>query len=514
VIKAGRAYTSPILRFTLEPCMPSPASHPVLKVLFVSAEISPLAQTGGLGQVCGSLPPALAALGLDMTLVMPLYQSVDRAAHDLRQTDLEFSVILGGRSLPARVWRGDLQGCPVYLLENQELFGRPQLYGGPKGDYPDNCLRFAFLCRGAVELAKALKLEAQVVHCHDWQSALLPAYLATRPFDLGPLQGAASLLTIHNLAYQGRFDSQHFRATGLAPSFNTMAGAEFWGDISFLKAGLVSAGAINAVSPTYAREIQTPQGGQGLDGVLASRSADLYGILNGVDYGVWSPEADPWLPAKYSADDMGGKGACCQALLEAFDLDPAEPGTAVFGFIGRITGQKGVDLIAQAVPAILDKGARLTILGTGEPALEQVLREIASEWPGRMGLKLTYSEKLAHLMQGGSDLMLMPSQFEPCGLNQLYAMRYGSVPLVHATGGLKDTVRPFDPASGQGSGFAFQPYELDGFLGAIRQAMQTWAQPELWQKLMANCMAQDFSWQASAQAYQRLYEKLVMNKPA
>lgn len=492
--------------------MPSPASHPALKVLFVSAEISPLAQTGGLGQVCGSLPPALAALGLEMTLVMPLYQTVDREAHGLQHANLEFEVLLAGRSLPVRVWQSDLHGCPVYLLENQELFGRPHLYGDQQGDYSDNCLRFAFLCRGAVELAKALKLEAQVVHCHDWQSALLPAYLATRPFDLGPLQGAASLLTIHNLAYQGRFLSQYFLSTGLAPSFNTMAGAEFWGDISLLKAGLVTANAINTVSPTYAREIQTPQGGHGLDGVLASRSADLYGILNGVDYGIWSPEADPWLPAKYSANDITGKGACRQALLEAFDLEPAEPDTAVFGFIGRITGQKGVDLIAQAVPAILGKGARLAILGTGEPGLEQVLSEIAREWPGRMGLKLTYSEKLAHLMQGGSDLMLMPSQFEPCGLNQLYAMRYGSVPLVHATGGLKDTVRPFDPVSGQGTGFAFQPYELDGFLGAIRQAMQTWAQPELWQRLRANCMAQDFSWQASAQAYKQLYEKLAAEK--
>ncbi len=492
--------------------MPPSAPFDALKILFVSAEASPLAQTGGLGQVCGSLPPALAELGAQITLVMPLYQSVDRQAHGLVPAGLEFDVALGGEILPARVWRGRLQNCEVFLLHNPELFDRPGLYGDASGDYPDNALRFAFLCRGVVELAKALELDAQVVHCHDWQSALLPAYLTTRPFDLGPLQGAASLLTIHNLAYQGRFDADQYRLSGLPRSFNTVEGAEFWGDFSFLKAGLVSADAINTVSPSYAQEIQTPGGGQGLDGVLASRRADLHGILNGVDYAVWSPEVDPWLPVNYSAHDLSGRTECRRALLQAFGLEPALADVPVFGFIGRITDQKGVDLIARAAPGILGKGVRLTVLGTGEPGLERALGEIAADWPGKMGLKLTYSEELAHLLQGGSDIMLMPSQFEPCGLNQLYALRYGSVPLVHATGGLKDTVTPYDPDSGRGIGFIFAPYELGAFEQAIAQAWQIWKQPEQWQRLMASGMAQDFSWQASARQYLRLYEKLAPGK--
>jgi len=485
-----------------------------LNIFLVSSEVSPLAQTGGLGQVCGSLPPALAGLGLKVTAVMPLYRSVDRQAHGLRPTSLGLSVPLAGWRIASRVWRGDLDGCPLYLLANEDMFGRAALYGGSQGDYPDNALRFTFLCRGAVELARALGQPVDVVHVHDWQTALLPAYMATRPFDLGPLQDAASLLTIHNLAFQGRFRRDLFRVTGLPASLDTMAGAELWGDVSFLKAGLVSADALSTVSPSYAQEIQTPAGGMGLDGVLRTREKDLYGILNGADYAVWSPENDPHLPATYSAADLSGRTLCRQGLLEAFELPPAPEDTPILGFVGRLTEQKGLSLILMAAPAMLARGLRLLVLGTGAPWSEQALMDLARGHPGRVGLKLTYSEPLAHLMQGGCDIMLMPSSFEPCGLNQMYAMRYGAAPLVHATGGLKDTVTPFDPASGQGTGFVFAPYAVVPLLAALEQALGVWAQPRQWRRLMANAMAQDFSWGVSARAYAALYRRLKTRKRA
>lgn len=494
--------------------MPNPQSVAPLKVLFVSSEVSPLAQTGGLGQVCGSLPPALAGLGLSVKVVMPLYGSVDRRAHGLRPAGLELRVPLAGRGIKASVWEGELAGCPLYLLGNEGLYDRSGLYGDQDGDFADNALRFAFLCRGATELARSLGEPVDLVHAHDWQTALLPAYLATRPFDLGPLAGAASLLTIHNLFFQGLFAREQFSVTGLPDYFNGVAGAEFWGQISFLKAGLVTADAINAVSPSYAQEIQTPAGGMGLEGVLARRRSDLYGILNGVDYAVWSPQSDPLLPAPYSARDLSGKRVCRRALLEAFGLPPAGEDTAILGFVGRLTEQKGVSLLLSAAPALLERQVRLVLLGTGEPRFAQALEDLAQRFAGRVGLRLAYSEPLAHLMQGGSDIMLMPSSFEPCGLNQMYALRYGSAPLVHAIGGLRDTVIPFDPARGQGTGFIFAAYEREAFLAALDQALAVWAQPKLWRQLMGNAMAQDFSWGASARAYLRLYQKLASGKRA
>ena len=321
---------------------------------------------------------------------------------------------VAGRMKPCQAWLGWLGQCPVYLLQNDEYFSRLGLYSDAYGDFGDNLQRFVFLCRGAVELARALNWPAQVVHAHDWQTALLPAYLATAPFDLGPLAGAAGVLTIHNLAFQGIYPRPDFHLTGLPSYMDQMEGAEFWGNISLLKAGLMTAGAITTVSPTYAAEIQTPELGMGMDGVLRRRAADLHGILNGVDYGQWSPEADSLLPASYSARDLAGKPVCRRALLEAFGLDALPPGGMLMGFIGRLTYQKGVSLIAEAGEALVQGGASLALLGTGDADLETALRHLAARHPGRVGLRLAFSEKLAHLLQGGSDLMLMPSRFEPC----------------------------------------------------------------------------------------------------
>jgi starch synthase len=477
----------------------------ISKVLFLTPEVNPLAKSGGLGDVAAGLPPALAALGLDVRLVMPLYGHIDRQAHDLRDSGLEFKVPVAGWPKPCRVWQSQVGGCPVYLLHNEQYFSRPGLYSDAYGDFGDNLERFVFLCRGAVELARALGWAAQVVHAHDWQAALLPAYLATRPFDLGPLDGAAGIITIHNLAFQGIYPRQDFDLTALPPYMNDMEGAEYWGNISLLKAGLIAAGAITTVSPTYADEIQQPELGMGMDGVLRRRSPELHGILNGVDYAQWSPDNDPMLPAPYSAADLSGKAACRRALLAAFGLD-ADLAGPVLGFIGRLTYQKGVSLIAEAGEALVGMGAGLALLGTGDADLEEALSRLAARHPGRVGLKLAFSEKLAHLLQGGSDVMLMPSRFEPCGLNQMYALRYGTPPLVHATGGLKDTVLPFDQAKGVGTGFVFHEFSREAFLEQARQACRIFSQTEVWQSLMRRGMAQDFSWTASARRYLELYQ--------
>ncbi len=498
--------------------MPSTSSTAGTKVLFAASEIAPFVKTGGLGDVTGSLPPALARLGLEPRLVMPLHRQVDRQARakdlGLRPTDLTLRVWAGGHDRPARVWEARLDGCLVYLLENHELFDREGLYGPPGGDYGDNPLRFTWFCRAVIELAKALDFPARVVHAHDWQTALLPAMLASGAWDPGPLQGAATVLTIHNAAYQGIYDRGAFAVTGLPPWLDSPLGMEFWGNVSLLKAGLVTARALTTVSPTYALEIQTPAGGHGLEGVITNRGGELRGILNGADYGVWSPEPDAHLPAAYSAGDLSGKRVCRQALLETFGLEPAGPGATVLGFVGRLAYQKGVDLLAQALPPILLDDVRLCLLGYGEPQYEAELRRLAGQHPGRLGLRFEFSDRLAHLVTAGCDVLTMPSRYEPCGLNQIYALRYGSAPLVRATGGLKDTVQAFDPLEMSGTGFVFQDFAARDLVCAAREALWTRARPGLWRALVQNAMAQDFSWDKSARAYADLYAELVEKQGA
>jgi starch synthase len=317
------------------------------------------------------------------------------------------------------------------------------------------------------------------------------------------------VLTIHNLAYQGIYPRDTFKLTGLPAWLDSPQGSEFWGNTSLLKAGLVTARALTTVSPTYAREIQTPEGGHGLEGVLRQRRADLHGIINGADYQAWSPEADPHLPHGYSSADLRGKQACRQALLEVMGLEPAGPETSVLGFVGRMAHQKGVDLLPQTLPRLLLDDVRVCLLGSGEPHYEETLTRLAEAHPGRLGLKIQFSEHLAHLITAGSDALMMPSRYEPCGLNQIYALRYGTAPVVRATGGLKDTVQPFDPFTSQGTGFAFEHFSHQDLTCALREALWTRAHPRLWASLMQNAMAQDFSWDASARAYAQLYAQLA-----
>lgn len=479
-----------------------------LKILMAAPEIAPFAKTGGLGDVAGSLPPALKRLGLEVRLVMPFYRVSQTAAPQARDTGLRLRAAAGSRILEAEVWQDELDGCPVYFVRQDALYGREGLYQDKAGDFPDNPQRFIFFCRAVLELARVLDFAADIVHLHDWQTGLVAAYLKSRLSDPGPLAGAKSLLTIHNLAFQGVFGRDIFPQTGLPPEMNSMGGLEFWGNLSFLKAGLVFSDALTTVSPNYAREIQTPAGGMGMDGILASRGGALTGILNGADYGQWSPQSDAFIPEHYSPEDLAGKQACRQALLKAFGLEAPGPETTVAGFVGRLAWQKGMDILAEAAPRLLLDDVRLCILGTGEPYLEAQAKELAKAHPGRVGVRLLFSEELAHLVQAGADIIVMPSRFEPCGLNQIYALKYGAAPVVSATGGLKDTVEPFDPSSGEGTGFLLEKPAPPDLLCALREAMWTKARPALWQRLQQNAMSRDFSWGRSAGEYAELYRKL------
>lgn len=494
-----------------------------LQVLFVASEIAPFAKTGGLADVCASLPAALARLGLRPVLVMPYYRDiVDNSLQRHRErvgltpevvdTGRRLEISLAGGPASVGLWRSELAGCPVFLLEHDELYNKRTLYRDGYRDHPDNDRGYDLLCRGAVALCREMDLRPAVVHLHDWQSALLAAYVKTGALDLGPLAGAKSVLTIHNVGPKGDFNRAYFAHTGL-PSWlgEDISGAEFWGSWSFLKAGLLTADAITTVSPAYAYEIQTRSGGMGLEDLLYLRRADLTGILNGVDYDEWSPERDPFLPARYSAGDLSGKRVCRDALLRRLDLEPAGGRTAVLGFVGRLAAQKGVGLLIYTVDSLLSAGldVRLCALGAGDPDVMDAMRHLTGRFPSRVGASFAFDEPLAHLIYAGSDLFCMPSEFEPCGLAQLYALRYGTPVITRPVGGLKATVEQFDPRSGRGTGFLFAQFDLDSMLAATWEALDAMARPKDWAACLADCMSRDFSWEASAREYAALYARLL-----
>jgi starch synthase len=493
-----------------------------LQILFITPEVAPFARTGGLGDVTSALPKALAALGQDVRVVMPLYQAVRAEAFPLTQvvSNLQVPLVSGMRT--ARVWQGEIAGSadpadqitrvPVYFVEQDEYFARPGLYGSGTGDYPDNAARFTFFCMAALALVVHLQWFPDVLHCHDWATGLVPAYVRTLPGLDTRLAAAATVYTIHNLGHQGLFSSTAFPATCLPPSLFQPDGVEFFGSMSFMKAGLCYADALTTVSPTYAEEICTPEFGYGLDGVLRHRRHALVGILNGADYEVWNPASDALLPTRYSAAELHGKALCKAALLRTYGL-PEDPVTPLLGMICRLVDQKGVDLVASALNRLLAFNLRLVFLGSGEARYEEFLTAAAQQYPERIGVRLGFNDALAHQIEAGSDAFLMPSRYEPCGLSQLYSMRYGTLPIVRATGGLRDTVVPFDPRTGQGTGFVFQEASAEALLTAVWDALVVFfTAPVVWHRLVQNAMTQDFSWARSASRYLALYHRAVAEK--
>jgi starch synthase len=472
-----------------------------LHVAMLASEMVPFAKTGGLADVVGALPKALSRLGHRVTVFVPRYRQV----RDAGKVQGVLQVPLGGESHEAVFSARDMDtGVRVVFVGNPRFFDRQELYGEGNRDYPDNSLRYGFFSRAVLEFYRSRGERPDVFHCHDWQTGLAPVFLKTHLWDDPSLARCATVFTIHNLAYQGIFNSDTLALLGLPEHLRGSDALEFHGSISFMKGGLFFSEILNTVSPRYASEIQELELGCGLDGVLRLRASDLHGILNGVDYDEWDPRHDPHLPEPYSSEDLSGKATCKNALLDAFDL-PRLPELPLVGITSRLVSQKGFDLVVDAWQGLLRRPLRMVILGTGDRSIQDGFRALAARMPGRFAVRFAYDNTLAHLIEAGSDAFLMPSRFEPCGLSQLYSMRYGTPPIVRATGGLADTVKPYSPETGEGTGFSFAAPTGQDLLAALDQALAVYGQPKAWMHLMRNGMAQDFSWDRSAEGYVELY---------
>jgi len=485
-----------------------------LRIVFVASECVPFSKTGGLADVVGALPKALAASGHDVVVLLPRYRITKPGPVVPSIKSLTIPLTFGAVASAfkfAPVQDGeDAGGVRHYLVDCPEFFDRPGLYGESGLDYPDNAERFAAFSVAALELMKRSATPPDVIHCHDWQSSLVPLYLRTL-YQRDPFFVRSSvLLTIHNLGYQGVFPPDVLPRLAIDRRLMVMDGLEFWGKVNLLKGGLFYSDFLNTVSPTYAREIQTKEFGHGLEGVLQKRSRRLAGILNGVDYEAWNPATDALLPANYTPQDLAGKLICKKALLEKMGAAEPRMDRPVIGIISRFDKQKGFDLIADAAGELVEEDLYLVALGTGDPIYEEFFRNLAVRYPEKFLVKVAYDNALAHQIEAGSDIFLMPSRYEPCGLNQMYSLKYGAVPVVRATGGLDDSVRNFDGEGG--TGFKFVKYSAAALLGALRRALAVYRQPEVWQRLMANGMQQDFSWTVSAAQYASIYEDLRREK--
>ncbi len=475
-----------------------------MKILMVASEVAPFAKTGGLADVTGSLPPALVALGHDVRLVMPWYPCVRTVTGNLRPARQPLMVPMGGRVYQVRYRSSQHGDVPAHFIDVPEFFDRPGLYGEEGEDYPDNAERFGLLSRAALELARRLDFAPDVVHAHDWQTGLVPVYLRQHLWRDPFFAATGSLFSIHNLGYLGAFPLAAHRELGIEQHLLNSEALEYHGQLSLLKGGIRFADQVNTVSPTYCREIQTPQYGMGMDGLLRARSDRLHGLLNGLDGSLWSPAMDPALPAPYTPGKLTGKAACKRALQQELGLQAA-PRVPLVAMVTRLDSQKGIDLVLESWDRLMARNLQLVILGSGNPDYQRRLSEAAAFYPGQASVLTRFDDALARRIYAGSDIFLMPSRYEPCGLGQLIALRYGSVPVVHATGGLADTI--IDPLETpqQANGFQFHAYRNASFLDGLDRALAAFADTTGWRKLVKRGMSQDMSWERAAGEYVRLY---------
>jgi starch synthase len=499
--------------------MPQEAGH---KVLLAASEVAGFAKTGGLADVAGALPRALARRGNQCAIIMPLYHGVRTGKIPLTPTDHELRIPIGNRTVTGKLWQATLPDSevPVYLVEQANYFERDDpaqgrglyqftLPGGHKRDYPDNCERFIYFSRALLEAIRLLDYWPDVLHINDWQTGLVPVYLRETYRETPGYDRIQTLLTIHNLAYQGQFWHWDMLLTGLDWKLFNYRQLEYYGQLNFLKAGIVFADVLNTVSPTYAKEIQTPYYGSGLGGVLAERRERLFGIVNGVDYRIWNPATDAHLAATYGPDTVTqGKPRCKSALQRRYNL-PEQPRTPLLGMVARLVEQKGLDLFSKSAETLLGLGVQLVVLGEGDAVYHRLLLDLHARFPQQVGAVFGFDEGLAHQIEAGADLFLMPSKYEPAGLNQLYSLKYGTVPIVRSTGGLADTITDCKPetlAAGTATGFCFLPYTPAAFVGAVQRAVDLYRQsPAQWLELMRTGMRQDWSWDRIAGDYERLY---------
>lgn len=481
-----------------------------LNILFLTSEVSPLVMTGGLADVAGALPKALVERGHDVRIAMPCYSRLPEEnrgeARFLCEADLGATRAYG----QFRESRTPGTKLPLYLVEHDGYFGRDGLYDDGEKEFPDNAERFCFFVLAALHGVEQTGWKPDVIHCNDWHTAAAPAFLKTR-YANHPIWGScASVLTIHNLAFQGRYDAAYFMRTGLDPSLFTPTAAEFHGDMNLMKAGIAFADKINTVSPRYAREIQTAEYGVGLEDMLHARRADLHGILNGVDYKVWRPDTDPFIAAPFSVDDMTGKQACKRAMQQAYGLP--EKDVPLFSVVSRLTWQKGINLILEALPALCRHDIQVTILGNGDHAMEESIRQHAAAFPEQVGIQLAFDPKLSHQVYAGSDFFLMPSRYEPCGLSQLYSLAYGTIPIVRRTGGLADSVHNHNAPNLKhkaATGFAFTPMTAPALVRAVERAMVLYHDPQAIAETRERAMRADFSWSRSSADYEALYREAL-----
>jgi starch synthase len=484
-----------------------------MHIVFASSECVPFAKTGGLADVVGALPPELVKLGHQVTVYLPLYAGVRRYIAE------PWSYAVQSITIPFEYYNrfvgivdgGKRDGVQYYFVDCPDLFDRAGLYGTPQGDYPNNWERFGLYCRAVLEACKQLGVP-QVFHVHDWQAALIPVYLRS-VYSADPmLRAAGVVLTIHNAGYQGWFPPDTTARLLFPWEIFTLDKVEHFDTFNFLKGGLVFADILTTVSRKYAEEIQTPEFGEKMDNVLRRRSHDLRGILNGVDYEQWNPATDTHLAAQYSPENLAGKQACRADLLQSFGLDKIADATPVIGVVSRFAPQKGFDLVARIAGRLMEREVAVVALGSGDPRLEHFFRDWAFRHPDRVAVRIGYDDILAHKIEAGSDLFLMPSRYEPCGLNQIYSLKYGTVPVVRATGGLDDTIEEWNPERGTGTGFKFEGFSDEALLAAIDRALTAFADRESWKKLMLNGMARDYSWEQPAREYAAVYEEVARRR--
>jgi len=481
-----------------------------LRIFYLASEMMPLAKTGGLADVAGALPKALKGLGHDVVALLPKYEVVAKGKWRTKPIFKSMPIKLGDNIYRVGVERCyAIPGVELYLLDCPDFYDRPHLYG-----YNDDALRFGLYCRAALEITKAIGFQPNVIHCNDWQTGLVPAYLNTTDFYDGFFICTATVFTIHNLGYQGNFPPAFIKDVGLPWEVFSIEGVEFYGHFSFMKAGLFYSDLLTTVSPKYASEIQTEPLGEGFHGLLSTRSCDLFGILNGVDYEFWNPKTDKLIPVNYDASTIDRKRQNKLHLQERLEL-PVDEQKPVIGIVSRLAWQKGFEVVLDASDELLTKhDVQLVVLGAGEERYEKAFLKLREAYPTKVGVRIgVYDEPLAHLIYAGADMFLMPSRYEPCGLGQMISMRYGTIPIVHHTGGLVDTVKEFNEETGEGEGFCFYKFSAEHFLKAVERALFIYNEkPELWRKAMLNAMKADYSWKRSAKEYEKVYRLAIQKR--
>lgn len=479
-----------------------------MKILIASSEAVPFAKTGGLADVAGSLADEYKKMGLAPAVILPLYREIKKASADfnIKPLNKEIAVQVGNDIEKGILWKGRTpQGADAYFIENEKYFGRDELYGTPEGDYLDNASRFIFYSRGTLEALKTLGLKPDIIHCNDWQTSLIPVYL--KKTYRSDFPDTATLLTIHNLGYQGIFPESDMPLTCLGWEMFNMDGLEFYGKINLLKAGIIFSDIITTVSKTYAQEILTTEHGFGLEGVLKKRENDLYGIINGIDLNYWGPLKDNFIPAKYSSKDLSGKAICKKSLKAELGLSVND--SPLIGLVTRLSSQKGLDLVIESMGEIIKAGAQIAVLGKGDDSFQSALLKCHEKYPGRISVTIGFEEALGHKIYAGADIFLMPSMYEPCGLGQLIALRYGTIPVVKNTGGLADTVSEYTASEGKGTGFFLKNHSSAELLKALQKAIELYYDKKEWGRIINNAMSQNFSWRGSTKKYMTLYKKAL-----